>query len=565
MALQWEFVQAAPQETVLDLAQALNISPIIAKVMLNRGIDTPEAAHSFFQTEIDRLHDPFLMADMEVAVKILADAIQKKSKILIYGDYDVDGTTSTALLKLALGELGIDSTYHIPDRMKEGYGISETGIDKAKEDGVDLIISIDCGVSAVKEIKYARSLGLDFIVCDHHRPGPELPPANALLNPKRSDCPYPFKELAGVGVGFKLMQALFQHLQHDEQDLFQYLDLVAFGSAADIVPMIDENRIIVKAGVERLNYTKNAGLEALVKVCGIHGGALGTGQIVFTLAPRINAAGRMGDAGRAVDLLTCQDLERAYELAQILDDENRERRCVDEETLNQALELVETACNLEDDGIIVLEKEGWHSGVIGIVASRIVEKYHRPTIMISTNNGVAKGSARSIPGFDIYNALAQCRDLMTDFGGHKYAAGLTMETKKIPSLRESLKQVAGENLDEEMLTSRLLIDGEMDLREIDERFMNFLKVLAPFGPQNMRPVFASRGLQVVGKPRVVGNNHLRFFVMQNDSNKRLDCIGFNLGDLHSRLTEGEVELAYLVEENTWQGRTSTQLRVKDIR
>lgn len=565
MTLQWQFIEATPPESVLRLAQELSVPPIIARVLLNRGIDSADHARKFFRTDLERLHDPLLMADMAPAVRRIASALEQNEKMLIYGDYDVDGVTSTALLKLAFRSLGHEVPHYIPERLREGYGLSLAGIEKARSQGITLIIAVDCGVSALEEIRHARQLGIDVIVCDHHQPGPQLPPAVALLDPKRSDCPYPFKELAGVGVSFKLMQALFSHLQQDPSKLLRHVDLVAIGSAADIVPLADENRVLVKAGVERLNATENIGLKALINVCSLQGSDLGTGHIVFILAPRINAVGRMGDANRAVALLTSTDTDEAQSIACVLDAENRERRNIDDSTFREALDLISTQCDPVKDSVIVLNREAWHTGVIGIVASRLVEKFYRPTVLISTDNGVGKGSARSIPGFDIHAALTQCQDLMLAYGGHKYAAGLSIRTDNITALRAKLQQVAASVIKEDMLKPRLLIDGEIEFSDINERFMKFLKVMAPYGPQNMRPVFVSRGLRVLGNPQIVGNNHLRFNVMQG--NKRLDCIGFNLGELRSRLTDdrSDVDLAYLVEENTWQGRTTIQLRVKDIR
>lgn len=563
MNLQWQFIESAPKEAVQHLAHEANVPSIIARVMLNRGIDSKTAALAFFRTELERMNDPFLMADMKAAVKRLSTAILRKEKMLIYGDYDVDGITGTALLKLALRHLGVEVPHYIPDRLRDGYGITRRGIDLAKEQGATLIVSVDCGVSANDEVAYARELGIDFIVCDHHQPGPQLPRAAALLNPKRSDCPYPFKELAGVGVAFKLLQALFLHLEGNIEELYRHLDLVAVGSTADIVPLVYENRIFVKAGLERINQTDSVGLRALLQVCGLAIGTINTGNIVFILAPRINAVGRMGDANRAVTLLTTNDATQAMEIARVLEMENRERRSVDDETYREALHMIETQCDPANDRIFVLQKEAWHTGVIGIVASRVVEKFYRPTIMISTQNGMGKGSARSIPGFDLYKALQECESHLTAFGGHKYAAGMSLKTENLAALRAQLQTVAARMLTPELLTPRLLLDGEIRLSEIDQRFMKFLNALAPYGPQNMRPAFVSRGVRVVGNPQIVGNNHLRFNVAQDD--RRLDCIGFNLGELRPRLLNGgEIDLAYLVEENTWQGRTTIQLRVKDI-
>jgi single-stranded-DNA-specific exonuclease len=361
------------------------------------------------------------------------------------------------------------------------------------------------------------------------------------------------------------MQALFRHFQRDEKELFRYVDLVAIGSAADIVPLVDENRAFVKFGLEQLNRTENVGLRALLKVCGLQNTPIESGHVIFIIAPRINAVGRMGDARRAVNLLISENETEAMEIAAVLDAENRERRNVDDETFREAVEMIETQYDLQSDAVLVLHRENWHSGVIGIVASRVVEKYFRPTVMIATVNGVGKGSVRSIPGFDIHHALSQCADLLLAFGGHKYAAGLTINTEQVLALRQRLQEVAGRTLTPEMRVPRLRIDGEIRFGEIEQRLIKFLKTLGPYGPQNMRPVFVSRGLRVIGTPQIVGNNHLRFQVAQD--NKRLDCIGFNLGEKLCRLNggKGEIDLAYLLEENTYQGRTSLQLRLKDIR
>jgi single-stranded-DNA-specific exonuclease len=565
MNLQWEFIETTPAAAVKQLAQTLEVPPIIARIMLNRGIDSMNSATEFFNISLQQLHDPLLMADMPKAVARLAAALSRNERILIYGDYDVDGTTATALLTLAFRALGHDFPHYIPERLREGYGLSIAGVEKAKAAGADLILAVDCGITAHKEINRARELGMEVIVCDHHQPAAQLPPANALLNPKRSDCPYPFKELCGVGVAYKLMQALFRHLRRDDKELHRYLDLVAIGSAADIVPLVDENRIFVKHGLEQLNRTENIGLRALIQVCALQNTLIDGGQVLFIIAPRINAVGRMGDARRAVNLLITENETEALEIAQILDAENRERRSVDDETYREAVGMIETQFDPKNDAAFVLHQDSWHPGVIGIVASRIVEKYYRPTVMIATTDGIGKGSVRSIPGFDIHHALTQCADILKAFGGHKYAAGLTIDTEQIPALRQRLQAVARQYLKGDMLTPKLRIDGEIRFAEIESRLINFLKALAPYGPQNMRPVFVSRGLRVAGAPQIVGNNHLRFHVMQD--NKRLDCIGFNLGEKINLLNNGksEVDLAYLIEENTYQGRTTLQLRVKDIR
>jgi len=565
MQLEWQIIDRVPADAVQRLAAELKVPPLIARILLNRGIEDARVAHTFFHPEFSLLHDPFLMADMDRAVARVARAIHNKEPMLVYGDYDVDGATGTAMLVLALKELGHPSPFFIPDRIRDGYGLSRSGIKKAKDLGVSLILAVDCGTTAIDEIALAREVGIEVVVCDHHQPEPTLPGAQAILNPKRSDCPYPFKELSGVGVAFKLLQGLYRHLQRDEAALRTYLDLVAIGSAADIVPLVDENRFFVRAGLEQLNRTENVGLRALLQVCGLQNSHIGSGQVVFIIAPRINAVGRLGDAGRAVHLLMSNDPAEAMSLAQILEAENRQRRDIDEETFQSAMALLESSCDVENDPAFVLYEENWHPGVIGIVASRVVEKYYRPTVMIASNNGIGKGSARSIPGFDIHQALSRCHDLMIAFGGHKYAAGLTIRTDRIADLRQRLQKVAAELMTPELRSPKLRIESEVRFAEIDAQLMRFLQLLAPFGPQNMRPVFMSRKVRVIGTPRVVGNNHLRFKASQD--NRVIDAIGFNLGHLAHRLTpaENNIELAYLIEENEWRGQMSTQLRIKDIR
>ncbi len=565
MELNWQLINNHLPEKISQFAQQLNSSPVLARILLNRGIEDIDRARRFFKPNLANLHDPFLMDGMLDAVQRIELAISKKEKILIYGDYDVDGTTATSMLMLFFQHLGYSADFYVPDRLSEGYGVSEAGVRHAQQQGRQLIISVDCGITANSEISLARQLGIDFIVCDHHQPAAELPAANAILNPKKSGCDYPFKELAGVGVAFKLIQALHSHYNLDESILLQSLEFAAIGSSADIVPLVDENRVFVKFGLQRLNQTENIGLRALLAVSGINNEEIGTGHVVFVIAPRINAVGRLGDAGRAVRLLTADDDTRAKNIAAILESENRIRRNIDEETFLEAIEIVETQYDPKNQKVLVLEKEGWHPGVIGIVASRIAEKYYRPTVMIATENGKGRGSARSIPGFDIYQALSRCRDCMLEFGGHKYAAGLSIACAQIQRLRDSINQVAEELLTNEQLIPKLWIDSELRFSDISENFLKLLRLMAPFGPQNMRPVFLSTGLQVVGSPSVVGKNHLKFKVRQDGI--VMEAIGFNLGDLSYRINPGDsgVQIVYVIEENEWEGRKTLQLRVKDLR
>ncbi|MCD6166364.1 single-stranded-DNA-specific exonuclease RecJ [candidate division KSB1 bacterium] len=578
----WLPPKVDPQQ-VKNLAEQLRVPPIIGQILLNRGINSFDKAKEFFRPNLQYLHDPFLMMDMEKAVERLAVAIKQKQRIVIYGDYDVDGTTAISMLYLFLKQMGAPPRFYIPDRLRDGYGLSENGIREIFSWGTDLILTTDCGITGVKEVALANKLGMEVIISDHHEPGEKLPPALAVLNPKREDCSYPFKELAGVGVAFKLIQGLVDKFNLSKDYLEQCLDLVALGSAADIVPLTGENRILVKLGLETLRCTEKLGLRALIKSSGLLGRSIGTGQVVFILAPRINAVGRMGSAARAVHLLVADSERRADNIAKILETENRNRRNLDEEIYKEAVEIMERQFDPERDWSIVLHKEGWHPGVVGIVASRLVERYYRPTVMIalgdeldmlntqaeSQGGKIGKGSARSIPGFDIYSALKACQNYLISFGGHKFAAGLSIQKEMIPAFRNAFNQVARQMMTSEHLIPKICFDGVLKLNEIDAKFIRLLKLFAPHGPQNMRPVFLSTNLEVVGTPQIVGNNHLKFKVRQRGAQNRIviDAIGFNLGDLIYRISPGEanLDMIYVIEENEFQGERSLQLRVKDLR
>jgi len=565
MDLKWIVANDIPREDIYTLAQTLRIPSIIAKILLRRGIDTLDSARTFFRPSIDQLYDPFLLKDMEKAVERLRKAVLSDEKILIYGDYDVDGITAISFLYKIFKELDVNVSYYIPDRIEEGYGLSKKGILKAAEERVDLIVTVDCGITGHAEIDLARSLGIDVIVSDHHEPTPIMPNAVAVVDPKRPDCSYPFKELAGVGVAYKVAQGLLQRLGIDLSILENYLEFVAIGTSADIVPLVDENRIFVKMGLAKLNETENVGLQALINAAGLRNRQIGTGQIVFMIAPRINAVGRMGDAERAVRLMTTDDPGEAHHIAAILEQENRHRKSVDEETFRQALAQAESRFQKDKTKTLVLYKRGWHPGVIGIVASRVVERFYRPTVLISIEDGIGKGSARSIEGFDLYDALKECEDLLIGFGGHKYAAGLTIEEEKIPVFMEKFEEIGQRNLKEETLIPKLHIEAELQLDEIDAKLLKLLKMFAPYGPHNMRPVFVSYNLQVVGTPTIVGGNHLKFKIRQNGA--VFDVIGFGMGELFYRLSPGEntLDLAFVIEENEYMGRKTIQLRAKDLR
>ena len=563
--MQWVVAEQPDRELLSKLVETLRVPKIIATILVHRGIGSFEEAKQFFRPSWEDLYDPFLMGDMDRAVERVVSALDRKERIFIYGDYDVDGITAVSLLYLFLRERGGEVFFYIPDRLREGYGLSKAGVQHAAKVGASLLISVDCGITGVEEVALAREMGIDVIVSDHHEPGNRLPEAVAILDPKREGCTYPFKELAGVGVAYKLVQAVSDRLGLNEELHRKYLDLVALGSTADIVPLIDENRLLVRMGLERMNRLERLGIRALVESSGLVGKKIGTGQVIFILAPRINAVGRLGNAERAVRLLITDSEQQAKNIASVLETENRNRKNIDEETFQEALELIDTECDVQADRAVVLAREGWHPGVIGIVASRIAEQVYRPTVMIAVEDGIGKGSARSIANFDIYSALKQCEDHLMDFGGHRYAAGLTIQLDKIEEFREAFKSVAAQVLREGNFIRKLWVDLEIALPEITDKLIRLLNEFAPFGPQNMRPVFLSRNLQVVGSPRVVGKNHLKFKVRQGG--KVFDAIGFDLGSLHYRLTPGEdnLDMVYVVEESHWNEQVKVQLRVKDLR
>lgn len=566
----WTLAQETDPVQTAQLAKEINVTDTIAKILIHRGIVSYQAAKQFFRPQWSDLHDPMTMDGMPEAVVRITKAIAAKEKILVFGDYDVDGTNSAAMLYLYFKQLGLETMFHIPDRINEGYGISLTGIDRGKAFGATLLISVDCGITAIEQVEYARSRGIDVIICDHHEPGEELPRAYAVLDPLKPTCLYPFKHLCGCGVGFKLIQAIAR-TRGEEETVFEYVDLVTLATTADIVPLIGENRIMTKIGLDRLNKDPRPGIRALIESSGTQMGKITTGQIVFVLAPRINAVGRMGDATRAVQLLTSEDYAAAQALAQVLEEENRNRRKIDEDTFLKAQELVETLLDVESDPAIVLHHEEWHPGVIGIVASRLVEKYYRPTIMLTTVDGIAKGSARSIVGFDIHKALKRVEDKLLQFGGHKYAAGITVALDRLDEFREAFKIVVDELMSDDIRTPEIRIDAEISLGELTPRFLRILKEFAPFGPGNMRPVFIARNVEVVGVPKIVGKDHLRFRVRQHQH--VLDAIGFGLGSLLKDVQGNgrNLDLVFSVDEHEFSPAGGTgpesfpQLKIKDLK
>lgn len=561
----WKLKNSPDEKAVLALADSLNISNVLASLLINRGITNFFEAKNFFRPSLSALHDPFLMDGMHAATDRVISALTNNQKICVYGDYDVDGTCSAALMYLFLKELGANVETYIPNRLTEGYGISVQSIDLLKEKNIDLIISVDCGITAVEEVDHANSLGIDTIICDHHKPKDVLPNAYAILDPIKPGCNYPFKYLSGAGVAFKLASAVASRIGKDNLPL-KFLDLVALAGAADIVSLTDENRILVKEGLDLINTNPRPGIAALIRSARMEPGNLSAGQVVFTIAPRVNAVGRLGDAHRAVELFTTDDPQKATELAKILEEENSERRKIDEMTFSHATSLLEETIDLENDMAIILHYEDWHPGVIGIVASRMVEKYNRPTIMLTTIDGVAKGSARSIPGFNIYEALQNCEEFLVQFGGHEAAAGLAIEVDKLEDFKKKFNEVLKSSLKEEHVLQEILIDAKINLSEISPKFIRILDQFAPFGPGNMRPTFLSENVSLVQPPRLVGTNHLVTSFKQNGNDKILDAIGFNLGSFVGKIDKDKnlVDIVYTIESIMKDGKPFPQIRIRDL-
>ena len=562
----WKIKDVSDELSVQRLTDSLNISPILARMLVMRDIKTFNQAKQFFRPSIESLYDPFLMDQMESATTRVITALTENQKICIYGDYDVDGTCATALLYMSLKELDANVEFYIPRRLEEGYGLSTAAIDIVKEKGTQLMIAVDCGITAITETDYANQLGIDVIICDHHQPKEEIPKAFAVLDPLKPGCSYPFKYLSGAGVAFKLAQGLCERIGKRGLPL-KYLDLVALAGAADIVPLTDENRILVNEGLKQVNLNPRPGIEALIEMSRLQPGHLSSGQIVFTVAPRINAVGRLGDAERAVNLLIATNKKEAIKLAEVLETENYERRKIDVDTFEAAKEIVDSQIDLDEDLAIVLHNENWHPGVIGIVASRLVEKYYRPSVLLTTIDGIAKGSARSINGFNIYEALQKCDDLLLHFGGHRAAAGLALKLDKVEEFRIRLNEVLKSSITSEDLSEEISIDSKIRFSEITPKFLRILDQFAPFGPGNLRPVFISESVHVANVPRIVGNNHLVASFKQNGTDKVFDSIGFNMGD-HFELTNqnnSELDIVYSVDKTIRDSRIFPQLKLKDIK
>lgn len=576
MNFEWVIKKSADFELIANLSRELNnLNDKLVNILVNNGIDTFQKAKEFFRPNIDAIHDPFLMKDMDLAVDRLEKAIAENQKILVYGDYDVDGTTSVSLVFDFLSKYTKNIDYYIPDRFTEGYGISERGVDYAAENGFDLVIALDCGIKAVERIEKANSLNVDFIICDHHTPGDKIPNAVAVLNPKQKDCQYPYKELSGCGVGFKFMQAFAKSHNIDEQKVFEYLDLVAISIASDIVPITGENRILEALGIKKLMQTEKPGLKALLQTAGFIIDSqdsvskpknLSVSDIVFRLGPRINAAGRMEHAKAAVSLLIEKEEKIANEYAQKLNDLNSERKAIQDNIFDDVIEMFDSQPNLLGKKSAVVFNEDWNKGIIGIVASKIVEKYYKPTIILTKSNGKWTGSGRSIDGFDLYSAIDKCSHLLHSFGGHKYAAGLTVEEENLEQFAECFEQNVAESLTSDLVNPKLVISDILSFNEIDDRFLNVLSQFAPFGPGNMRPVFVTFNVRDTGQSRQMGKNyeHLRL-EMKDESGTILSATAFGMGHLFELIQKYHFDIAYTIVENFWNGKKTYNLNIKDIR
>ncbi|HNE80675.1 MAG TPA: single-stranded-DNA-specific exonuclease RecJ [Flavobacteriales bacterium] len=559
----WRLKPAQPDAVVRALTSD-RCSPELAHLLAQRGITTPEEAGIFFRPRLEHLHDPFLMKDMDRAVERIELALGDKERIMVYGDYDVDGTTSVALMYGFLNRFTSNLRHYVPDRYAEGYGISTLGIDRAAADGVSLIIALDCGIKSIDKAAYAREKGIDLIICDHHLPGEKIPEAVAVLDPKRSDCTYPYKELSGCGIGFKLVQALAQHNNMPFVELEELLDLVAISIACDIVPLDGENRTLAYHGLRRLNNGPvRPGLDVMLRVTN-NRRPITVSDLVFTIGPRINAAGRIEHGQQAVELLLSSDPGLAEQIGLRIDENNSKRQGLDKEITRQALDLFNTEDALRDAWSTVVFNKDWHKGVVGIVASRLIETHYRPTVVLTESNGKASGSARSVRGFDVHEAISACADLLDQYGGHMYAAGLSMPVENVDAFRERFEHVVRERMPPELRVPVEEIDLELSLDRITDRFVRDIGHMAPFGPRNMRPVFMSCGI-TTKEARIVGEDHLKLILQVPGKDGGLDAIAFRQGKHLDLVRNGTFSLLYTLEENEWNGRRSLQLNVKDIK
>ncbi len=562
MTKRWNISVADAQKTLL-LHEALKINKTLCSILVQRGIDTYDKAKDFFRPQLSQLHSPWSMKDMDKAVSRILYAFQQHEKVLVFGDYDVDGTTAVASMYQYLSGIYDQVDYYIPHRYREGYGVSKMGIDYAKDAGITLIISLDCGIKSVDLIRYAKSLGIDFIICDHHLPDHELPPAIAILNPKQSDCNYPYKELCGCGVGFKLMTALSEKLSLPESTHFAYLDLVATAIAADIVPITGENRILAYYGLEKVNQNPCAGIKALMQLAAVQK-TMHITNLVFIIAPRVNAAGRMDDAKKAVQLFIEKDPAKAMAYAEMLHSDNADRKEADSSITEEALALIETDPSFLHKKTTVVYQEHWHKGVVGIVASRLIEKHYRPTIVLTKSGEYVAGSARSVAGFNLYEAIHACREHLLGYGGHFAAAGMTLLPEKVNDFAAAFEKAVQEQIKPEQLIPEIIIDASIQFEEITPTLYNILKQMEPFGPDNMRPVFIAEKVYDTGFSKIVKDQHIRFVVKQK--NITLAGIGFNMAEKFALMQQQQpLDLVFTLDENEWNGEKSIQLKMIDLR
>ncbi|MBX2955894.1 MAG: single-stranded-DNA-specific exonuclease RecJ [Cyclobacteriaceae bacterium] len=564
MEKKWIYKPLPSKEQIENFGKALNLNPYLTSILLQRGIADLQSAKEYFRPSLDQLHDPFLMMDMERAVERLHQALQKNEKILIYGDYDVDGTTAVSLVYNYLHKFHSACDIYIPDRNKEGYGISQAGVEWAEENDYTLIIALDCGIKASDMVLLANHKGIDFIICDHHLPDEKIPNAVAVLDPKRNDCTYPYQELSGCGLGFKLIQA-FARKHRKEEEVFEFLDLVAVSIASDIVPITGENRILTYFGLKKLNENPIPGLKALKEISQLRG-ELDVSGIVFTLGPRINAAGRVAHGSAAVDLLTADSEEEAMTRAKAVNVNNDLRREFDVSITEEAFAMIDSDETLQRAKSTVLFKNTWHKGVIGIVAARCIEKYYRPTVILTESNNKITGSARSVNGFNLYEAMESCSDLLEKFGGHKYAAGLTMDAANLQAFQERFEEVVSKSITADMLTPVIEIDVPILFDKITPKFLSVLKQMAPFGPENHKPVFEASRVYVISSLTSFKEKHIRFLAGQEGNENVFQAVGFDLVEYYERLADGGTcSIVFSIEENVFNGNTSTQLRIKDIK
>ena len=570
MVNQWIFNQLTPEQEASreSLQESLGVGSILAQLLIQRGVNTFDEAKVFFRPELSDLHDPFLIKDMDRAIERLNLALSHNEKILIYGDYDVDGTTAVALVYTFLSRYTHNIDFYIPDRYTEGYGISFKSVDFAAENGFTLVVALDCGIKAVDKVKYAAEKGIDFIICDHHNPGDELPPAVAVLDSKRDDCTYPYKHLSGCGVGFKLMQAFAQNNGIEFSLLQPLLDLVAVSVASDIVPITGENRVLAFYGLRQLNENPRVGLKGIIDVCKINAKELTISDIVFKIGPRINASGRMHSGREAVELLITQDPEFALQRSTLINNYNEERRDIDKRTTDEAKAQLVMTEGYADRHSIVVYNEEWNKGIVGIVASRLCEEFYKPTVVLTKANGLVSGSARSVKGFDLYSAIDSCHDLLENFGGHLYAAGLTMREENVEAFAKSFEDFVSQNIKQEQLTPQIEIDAEMPFNELSPRFFRILKQFAPFGPCNMKPVFCTRRVYDAGGSRAVGKDkaHLKLELRDESGENVFSGIAFHMSRFAEPLKAHQpIDICYTLEENSFNGITTMQLQVRDIK